>query len=211
MAGVNMAALRSTTVKPGDKVVVIGMGLVGNFAAQLLTLAGAEVMAVDSSEFRLAKAKECGITNTVLRLSSEVTEQVVDWTDGARAVVEAVGKSEAVRDAVLLTRRWGETIILGSPRAPAEFDVTPMLFHIHVKSIRLIGAFEWGWPVNETERTRNIVDNYRLLLDWIRDGRLQARPLMTHILSPKECQQGYDGLTGNRDEFLSVVFDWGVM
>ena len=40
MAGVSITALRSSSVQPGDTVLVIGMGLVGNFAAQLFQMAG---------------------------------------------------------------------------------------------------------------------------------------------------------------------------
>ena len=65
MAGVSISALRSSSVQPGDTVLVIGMGLVGNFAAQLFRMAGAEVMAVDLSDYRLEKARACGIERTV--------------------------------------------------------------------------------------------------------------------------------------------------
>ena len=60
----------------------------------------------------------------------------MDWTEGrgAHVVVEAVGQSELVRDAVMVARRYGEVILLGSPRAPAIFDVTPMMVQIHLEA-----------------------------------------------------------------------------
>src|SRR5262245_11293477 len=50
MAGVAITALRSSSVQPGDRVVVIGLGLVGNFAAQLFQIAGAHVLGLDVSK-----------------------------------------------------------------------------------------------------------------------------------------------------------------
>jgi len=211
MAGVSIAALRSSTVQPGDTVVVIGMGLVGNFAAQLFQLAGAEVMAVDLAQFRLDKAKACGIGRVVNASKENLEEAVKAWTGGkgAHVVVEAIGRSEVIAQAVMLTRRYGEVILLGSPRAKATFDATPMLLRLHLEAIRMIGALEWRWPQHETERVRDLTANYRMLAEWISGGRLQVAPLLTHLATPDQCQQIYDGLIGSKEEFLGAVFDWG--
>ncbi len=210
MAGVSITALRSSSVQPGDTVVVIGMGLVGNFAAQLFRLAGADVMAVDLSEDRLARARACGIERTVNPRSTDLRQAVLDWTEGkgAHIVVEAIGKSEVIAEAVMLARRYGEVILLGSPRARAVLDVTPMLLRIHLEAIRLIGSLEWRWPEHPTDRVRDLETNYRLLVRWIAEGKLVVDPLLTHLVSPAECQRVYEGLTQRPDEYLGVVFDW---
>lgn len=210
MAGVSIASLRSSTVQPGDTVLVIGMGLVGNFAAQLFRQAGAEVMAADLAQFRLDQARACGIGRVVNAAKDNLEEAVKEWTGGrgAHVVVEAIGRSEVVAQAVMLARRYGEVILLGSPRAKAVFDATPMLLRLHLEAIRMIGALEWRWPQHETERVRDLTANYRMLAEWIAAGRLQVAPLLTHLASPDQCQQIYDGLTGKKEEFLGAVFDW---
>ena len=148
MAGVSITALRSSSVQPGDTVLVIGMGLVGNFAAQLFQMAGAEVLASEISPLRIEKAKACNIKRIVNPNEVDLHEYVMDWTkgQGVHIAVEAIGISELVAEAVMLTRRYGETILLGSPRAPAVFDATPMLLRIHLEAIRMIGSLEWRWP-----------------------------------------------------------------
>ena len=210
MVGVSISALRSSSVQPGDTVVVIGMGLVGNFAAQLFQLAGAEVLAVDLADLRLEKARACGIEHTVNAASEDLEIAVADWTggQGAQIVVEAIGLSEVIDQAVKLTRRYGEVILLGSPRAPATFDVTPMLLRIHLEAIRMIGSLEWRWPQHEGERVRDLTTNYRQIAGWITSGRLQVAPLLTHLAAPADCQAVYEGLTGNKENYLAAVFDW---
>ena len=210
MAGVSIAALRSSTVQPGDTVLVIGMGLVGNFAAQLFQQAGAEVMVADLAQFRLDRARACGIDRVVNPAKENLEEAVKTWTGGrgAHVVVEAIGRSEVVAQAVTLARRYGEVILLGSPRAKAVFDATPMLLRLHLEAIRMIGALEWRWPQHETERGRDLTANYRMLAEWIAMGRLQVAPLLTHLAAPSQCQQIYDGLASNKEEFLGAVFDW---
>ncbi len=210
IAGVSMSALRSSSVQPGDTVLVIGMGLVGNFVAQILQLAGADVMAADLSDLRLEKARACGIGRTVNNGRDSLKNAVMDWTGGrgVHIAVEAIGISELVAEATLLTRKHGEVILLGSPRATAVFDATPMLLHLHLKAIRMIGALEWRWPQHSSERTRGITDNYRLLLQWIADGRLKTDPVLTHLASPQDCQIIYRGLASQQEEFLGAVFKW---
>ena len=213
MAGVSISALRSSSVQAGDTVLVIGMGLVGNFAAQLFRLAGADVMAADLADARLQKARACGIERTVNPGSQDLEEAVLDWTGGrgVQVAVEAIGLSPVVAQAVALTRRYGEVILLGSPRAPAVFDATPMLLRIHLEAIRMIGSLEWRWPQHETERGRDLTANYRQLVEWIARGRLQVEPLLSHVASPADCQTVYEGLTARQEEYMSAVFDWNLL
>lgn len=213
MAGVSISALRSSSVQPGDTVVVVGMGLVGNFAAQMFKMAGADVMAVDLSDLRLEKARECGIARTVNPDQQDLKSTVLEWTEGkgVHIAVEAIGISEVIDQAVALTRRYGEVILLGSPRAPATFDVTPMLLRIHMEAIRMIGSLEWRWPPHEADRVRDIETNYRQITRWIAEGRLIADPLLTHLASPVDCQQIYEGLTSKKEEYLAAVFDWSLL
>lgn len=211
MAGVAITALRSASVSPGDKVLVIGLGLVGNFAAQLFRLAGAEVMGVDLSDFRIQVAEQCGIRNAVNPGATPIEQAVMDWTDGCGAdiSVEAIGKSELVAQAVQMTRRKGEVILLGSPRARVSVDVTPMLSRIHLQGIRMIGALEWLYSIPETDVSKDsITRNYQQILGWIASDNLKTEPLLTHLLSPKACQDAYLGLHERKNSYLGVVFDW---
>ena len=213
MAGVSISALRSSSVQPGDTVLVIGMGLVGNFAAQLFRMAGADVMAVDLSDYRLDKARACGIECTVNPGAHDLQEAVLEWTagEGVHVAVEAIGISEVVAQAVMATRRHGEVILLGSPRARATFDVTPMLLRIHLEAIRMIGSLEWRWPAHPAERVRDLETNYRRLVEWIAAGRLRVEPLLDRVASPADCQAVYEGLTSRKDGYLGAVFDWSLI
>ena len=212
MAGVSISAIRSSGFEAGDTVLVIGLGLVGNFAAQLFQMAGADVLGSDISDMRLEKANACGIKRLINPEKDDLNEYVKDWTGGkgVHVAVEAIGVSELVNEAVMLTRSYGETILLGSPRARATFDVTPMLLRIHLEAIRMIGSLEWRRPAHEVDRCGgNIVENYRQLANWIAEGRSIVDPLLSHVASPADCQEVYTGLTSKKDEWMSAVFDWG--
>lgn len=211
MAGVGITALRKSSVQPGDTVAVIGMGLVGNFAAQLFQLAGAEVLGLDVVDARLRQAEACGVRHVASTRDRDLAEVVNEWTGGkgARIVVEAIGNADLIDRGVHCTRRHGEIILLGSPRERVTMDLTPMLSRIHLTGITMIGALEWLYSIPESDFVRfSITNNYRQIAGWIGDGRLIVDPLRTHVLSPAECQQAYQGLLHEREAYTGVVFDW---
>lgn len=216
MAGVAITALRASSASAGDTVAVIGLGLVGNLTAQLFQLAGCNVIAFDLSPRRLELARACGVHNVHHAGEVDPVDVTRSWVGaaddrgGARIVVEAIGRSELVAQAVEMTGRHGEVVLLGSPRAPYTGDLTPMLGRIHLLAIKLVGALEWTYPIpEETERARHtIAANYRQIRDWILAERLIVDPLRTHVLPPERCQEAYYGLAHHKDDYLGVVFDW---
>jgi 2-desacetyl-2-hydroxyethyl bacteriochlorophyllide A dehydrogenase len=211
MAGVAITALRASSFAAGETVAVIGLGLVGNLAAQLFQLAGAEVLALDPAAHRVELARRCGVRRAEPLSGDAAIAAVREWTGGigARVVVEAVGRSDLLAQGVEMAARHGEVISLGSPRASYTADLTPMLARLHLQAIRLIGALEWTFPIPDTERAQHsILNNYRIILRWIMEGRLVVDPLRTHVLPPERCQEAYAGLTHHKDDYLGVVFDW---
>jgi 2-desacetyl-2-hydroxyethyl bacteriochlorophyllide A dehydrogenase len=211
MAGVGITALRKSSVQPGDTVAIIGLGLVGNFAAQLFQLAGAEVLGLDLVDSRLQRARDCGIRHVAGTRDVDLAQVVNEWTGGkgARIVVEAIGNADLIDRAVQCTRRHGEVILLGSPRKRMVMDITPMLSRIHLTGISLIGALEWLYSTPESDFVRfSIIENYRQIARWIQEGRLAVDPLRTHVLSPTECARAYHGLIHDRETYTGVLFDW---
>lgn len=216
MAGVSITALRASSARAGDTVAVIGLGLVGNLTAQLFQLAGCEVIGFDVSPRRLELARACGIAN--VHNPSEIDPIAVTraWTGakddrgGARIVVEAIGRSDLVPQAVEMAGPHGRVILLGSPRARFTGDMTPMLARVHVLAIQIIGALEWTFPIaaGTDGASVSIEENYRQILNWILTGRLIVDPLRTHLVPPERCQEVYQGLTHDKETYLGVVFDW---
>src|SRR5919108_2919713 len=79
MAGVAVSALRASSAGAGDKVAVVGLGLVGNLAAQLLQLAGCDVLAFDVSPRRLDTAAACGIANVAHASVCDPVQTTREW------------------------------------------------------------------------------------------------------------------------------------
>ena len=216
---VAMTALRVSALEFGDCAVVLGLGIVGNLCAQLLQLAGVDVLGVDPSEGRVARAGRCGVRRCLASADAAVARAAVgEWTggQGVDATIEAVGSPALVQLALGLTGKLGEVILLGSPRGVHETDVTPLLDAVHAwpaGCITLKGAHEWRFPVRDVRRTiptqkHSLERNTVLALRLLAEGRVTVEPLLTHVLPPTEAQRAFEGLRDRRDEYQGVVFDW---
>ncbi|EIQ00036.1 theronine dehydrogenase-like Zn-dependent dehydrogenase [Opitutaceae bacterium TAV1] len=215
MASVAITSLRASGAELGDCVAVIGLGLVGNLAAQLFALSGCEVIGIDLSARRREQAAACGIPHT-LAPGADLRERVAAITGGRMCgtVVEATGLSVVATDtAPLLCGKQGEIVLLGSPRAAHPANITPFLSQLHLcrPMATVKGALEWRYPVREDTdgfTKHSIERNVRQILRLLERGLLKVKPLLTHRASPADCQAVYDGLANQKDIYTGVVFDW---
>jgi len=217
MAAVSITALRVSDAELGDYVAVLGLGLVGNLAAQLFTLSGCEVIGIDLSPKRVELARRCGVKYAVNASAEDVAAAVERITEGrmCEVVVEASGNPAAAETAASLAGKLGEVVLVGSPRDALVRDITPLLQMIHLWKhgcVTFKGAHEWRYPVKPDaggHAKHSIQRNIEILLRLIAERRLRVEELLTHVLSPEECVAAYEGLDRKRDEYIGVVFDWG--
>ena len=176
MVCVAFTALRISTIELGDYVAVTGLGLVGNFAAQLAGLQGGRVIGLDLSERRVELARDCGIDHALEldQLTIEADVGAITDGQGVTTLIEATGNPRALPPALPLVGRYGEVIFLGTPRGAFETDLTDVLRHVHLDGLGNVtfkGAHEWRYPVKRDHFVKHsILRNAELALDYIRNG-----------------------------------------
>lgn len=194
-----------------DTVAVFGLGLIGNFAAQLYQLSGARVIGLDPLPARGELARKCGVRETLTVPSAEQVQAILDLTadQGAHVTVDAVGHSAVIQSCVLATRRFGQVILLGTPRADFESNITPALRKVHEEGLIIRGAHMWRLPTKTTRETpRSVEWAYAMIFELIQQGRLIVPPLRSHLIRPEEAPQTYHGLLEDRDHYWGAVIDW---
>ncbi|MDQ2933372.1 MAG: zinc-binding dehydrogenase [Chloroflexota bacterium] len=116
------AVVNTAGVKAGESVVVIGLGGVGLSAVMGATLAGARtIVGLDTNEQKLALARQAGVTH-----ATTDADEVGALTDGgADHVIEAVGLTRTVEQAIDLVRPGGTVTLVGMTpqKERASFDV----------------------------------------------------------------------------------------
>ncbi|WP_165452715.1 zinc-dependent alcohol dehydrogenase [Paenibacillus thalictri] len=205
MAIICMTAVAQSKIRVGDTAVVIGMGLIGNLAAQLYSIMGATVIAADVVESRLQIAKQCGIEHVILSGPDvNLQEQVLELTGGKKAdiVVEATGSPKLVVPALDLARQLGQVIALGSTRGMVDLNVYE---YIQRKGVHLIGAYE---ALMSLEGFPSRMTLSRYIFKLIGLGALKIEPLISHILPYEQAEAGYNLLLKEQDKALGVLLDW---
>jgi 2-desacetyl-2-hydroxyethyl bacteriochlorophyllide A dehydrogenase len=209
---ISMTAIRVAEFSLGDRVLVLGLGMVGNLAAQLFQLSGANVLGVDVSPFRIERARACGLLNVVDSKEADLEQTVREWSGGlgADVTVESVGSSQLILESVALTRRLGEVIMLGTPRRKMQLNPTPHLWQAHMKGIRLKGALRClFYPLHSRSYSRYSVENdLQQILQLMADRRLTVEPLHTDTFKPEACQDAYRHIQDAGDRTLGVLFEW---
>jgi len=207
LAQIANTALALSRPAVGLDVAVIGLGLVGNLAAQLYRQAGARVLAVDPQEARCRIARACGLTDILQAAMPEAVESARAWSagKGAPIVVEATGNPTLVPAALAMAARLGEALLLGSPRGPIEIDIYTL---IHRSGVALKGAHESLVPPVALDGALDQRAVARRMLDLITGGAISVAPLLTDIIAPHELPAAYDRLRGAEGRSLGVLVDW---
>ena len=199
-------------------VAVLGLGAVGNLAAQCYAILGAKVIGVDPVEARRALARRCGI-ESVIPGGDTALEQIRAITGGERphAVIEATGSPKVAVDAINLVREQGDVVLLGSARGDIDVNFTDILGQIHYRNLHVHGALEWSLPRSQpagynnpsAPTVNNLHDKVRTLFDWTVAGRLKVAPLVSHVVRARDIAQGYEGLLHHPETYTGVAVAWG--
>ncbi|WEG72421.1 alcohol dehydrogenase AdhP [Vagococcus intermedius] len=136
-------AVKVSTIKPGQWLVVFGLGGLGNLALQYAkNVFNAKVIAVDVNEAQLEFAKELGADMVLNPMTTNVEEEIQNTVGGAHAaVVTAVAKS-AFNSAVNAVRAGGTVVAVGLPPESMDLSIPRLVLDgIHVVG-SLVGTRE---------------------------------------------------------------------
>lgn len=138
------ATVMNSTIKPGDRVVVIGPGPIGLLCAAMARLCGAQVavVGIERDRERLDIARQYGCEPLV--------DGVEEWANvrdglGADGVIDAAGISASLKLAVDIVRPNGWISKVGWGRDPVGFSLDPVV----QKNVRLQGSFSHNWAIWE--------------------------------------------------------------
>ena len=123
-------------LKGGEKVAILGGGVIGLLVVQLAKLAGAsEIVLITRQKFRRDVAMQIGATRTVDPKSEDVAKVVKNMD----VTFECAGAVETFKQSQAITRRGGSVIVLGLTAADTNLEINP--FNIVVNELRIQGSF----------------------------------------------------------------------
>ncbi|AXG15463.1 alcohol dehydrogenase AdhP [Intrasporangium calvum] len=188
-AGVTVyKGLKMTETKPGQWVVISGIGGLGHVAVQYARAMGMRVAAVDIADDKLALAKQHGAEVVVNALEGDPGEAILAQTGGAHGVLVTAVHPSAFGQAIHMTRRGGTIVFNGLPAG----DFPASIFEIVLKGLTVRGSivgtrqdmtealdFYARGLIHPTVATRELGD-INAVFDEMKHGKIDGRVVIQY-------------------------------
>ncbi len=191
------AAVNTAHIGDGDTVAVVGCGGVGLNVVQGARLAGAaRVIAVDVNPAKLELARQFGATDTVDAGQGNPVSKVMALTAqrGADVSFEVVGLETSIDQAIAMTRRGGQAVLVGLPRMDAMLAVPAFLGAV-MAAKTITGC--WYGSADVRRDVPRLVEHYR-------KGDLELDELISATISLEEVNDAFEAME-NGDVARSVI------
>ncbi|MEV4555622.1 alcohol dehydrogenase AdhP [Kitasatospora sp. NPDC049285] len=129
-------AVKLSGARPGTRVLISGIGGLGHLALQYARIFGAETVAVDITDDKLALARELGADHVVDARTQDVAAEV-QKLGGADAAVSLAVSNDSFRAAYDALRRGGTLVLVA---LPAGGELTLPVFDTVLNGTKVVGS-----------------------------------------------------------------------
>lgn len=191
------AVVNTAQVRPGDSVVVFGLGGIGlNVTQGARMVSAGPIIGVDRNPARAEWGRKFGMTHFINSdgLSrADIIARVQQLTDGgADFTFDCTGNTEVMRTALECCHRgWGQSIIIGVAEAGKEISTRPF---------QLVTGRVWKGTAFGGAKGRTDVPK---IVDWYMQGKIEIDPMITHVLPLDEINDAFDLM--HRGESIRTV------
>jgi predicted dehydrogenase len=216
VAAIALQGVRQAQPTLGERVAVLGLGLVGQLTVQLLAANGCRVLGFDPNPVRAKLALDFGAAAAV---SAELEAAAERFTrgDGLDAVIVAASTptSGPLEQAGEISRLRGRVVVVGL----VGMEVPRSLYYKKELDLRMSMSYGPGrydpdfeergfdYPIAHVRWSEQ--RNLEAILELLAAQRLRFAPLVTHRYSIDQALAAYDLITKGSEPFLGVVLDYG--
>ncbi|MCC7376312.1 MAG: bi-domain-containing oxidoreductase [Verrucomicrobiales bacterium] len=217
IASIALQTVRQLDPRLGERVMVIGQGLVGLLVTNLLAANGCRVMAVDLAEPRRATAAAVGAEKVVILGAQNLSDEVRAWTDGhgvdAVVLATATSSNTPTEQAIDALRDRGRLVVVGNTHVELPWKTTYEK-ELEIRYSRSYGpgrydpAYEWGgsdYPIGYVRWTEQ--RNFDACLHLMKTGALKLAEITTRRVPFRDSLAVYRELAAGAPE-IGVVLDY---
>ena len=191
---VGLHAVHLADVKVGEKVLVIGAGIIGLVSAMFAKKEGASFVAISETNLeRAKKAIDLEVADKYYNAANPelIKEIMSDTVDGFNTVIECCGNSAAVSSALMVTRPGGQIVLVGVSLGPITIPtVVGVMNELTIK-----GAIAYT------------KEEFKTCIDLISNKQIDVMKFVDDIVSFEEVQKSYERLTSGKDSAVKILVD----
>ena len=220
VGSIAMHGVRRADLRLGEYGVVVGCGLMGLLAIQMLKASGVKVACTDVNAARLALAKELGADKAINSAEEDPVLAVRNWTNGygsdAVLFTAATHSDEPLSQSFRMCRKKGKVVLLGVSgmninRGDMYKDEIDFVISTSYGPGRYDPEYEnkgVEYPYAYVRWTEN--RNIYSFLELIRDGKINIEKIAPKIYPLNDAGTAYDGIKNNPGNHIITILDYGL-
>ncbi len=192
-AAVSLHATNLADIKVGDKVLVVGGGIIGLMAVEFARLEGASYIALlETNMARGKKATTVGKADEYFDALDEKTIPLLKETTngGFDVVIECCGNSAATTEAITLTRPGGKLVLVGVALGPVS---VPMVSAV-MGEMTMYGAIAY------TEH------EFETVIDLIANKKINVKKYIDGTVPLEDANKSFETLTNGKSDAVKIIF-----
>lgn len=220
IASISLQAVRQLQPTLGERVLVVGQGLVGLLVTAFLRASGVRVMALDVAPARRALAQAMGAEKVVILGQQDLRQEVRAWTQGygidAAVLAASASTNGPTEQALEVLRDRGRVVVVGKTKVDLPWEYA-FGKEIEVRFSRSYGAgrydpsYEWAgcdYPIGYVRWTEQ--RNFEACLQSMKTGDLDITALTTRRAPFTQALQVYQHLMGEGGASeAGVILEYG--
>lgn len=190
-----LAAARGFGLAPNESVVIFGAGPVGMSFVRFAKLMGlAPVICVDISDEKIKDAYGAGADIAINSSSVDVVAEIRrELPDGADHIIDAVGITSLINQAMKLVKPNGQICVYGiSPNLSMDLSWAEAPYNWRLYFMQ--------WPVKGQEAAA-----HSQIINWIECGVLDPKDFISHVFPYEEALKGFDILEKKSEAYKKIV------
>ncbi len=211
LGAIALQGLRQAEPRLGEKVCVIGLGLLGQITVQLLKANGCTVFGIDMAEELISLAKNSGAETAMHRTDPNLISICENFTSGngfdSIIITAATSSNDPIVLATEIARKKGKIIVVGAVKMDIPRDP---FFYRNELELKISCSYGPGrYDVNYEELGHDYPyayvrwteqRNMEAFLGLLSQKSINIKPLITHIFDLTEAEKAYDLVMGKIKE-----------
>ncbi len=211
LGAIALQGVRQANPTLGERICVIGLGLLGQITCQLLKANGCQVFGIDLSDRLINLAKEIGIEKALNRKDVNLMVACEEFTKGlgfdSVIITAAAPSNDPIELSSEIVKKKGSVVIVGAVKLDIPRDP-----HFYRKELDLRMSCSYG-PGRYDEKYEELGIDYPIayvrwteqrnmetFLELLRSKKIDVKPLISHVFNIEEAEKAYDIVLGNTAE-----------
>ena len=201
---VAQGAIRDGNPKPGENVLILGLGVVGLSAVAFSNAFGFNTVAMDLNDKRVEIAREMGAGLSISPSTPGYAEKIKEFFNGQDPdlVIEAASSWRAIKTGLDLVRSAGTVIVVATHTDKPDFDPVGHPYLSKKLTLKTSYGPELEGSRWDKEASREFT------FDLLRKNKMDIKPMITDTISWDKIPDIYDRLDKEEQDIAGVLVKW---